>query len=582
MTPRYVRHLGALCLVSGLMVGCTSSPPTSPTPKGSEGGAAPQATSAAIQVPQSIQPAQSSPAAPGAASPAPKTGSPVAAPAATTSAAPSGARVEPQGQVVYAWHTSLSPAWVDPDENQAVITPFGIQYALHDAMVKPLPGKPFEPSLAESYEIAPDFRSATFKLRPNLTFHDGSPITSEDVKFTYEKYKGVNARILHDKLDRIETPDDRTTRFLFKEPFLDFLNIYGTPASGAAWIIPKRYYEQVGGDGFKQQPIGAGPYKMVGSTSGNEFRFEAFTDYWRKTPSVKTLIIRGVAEDATRVAQLQTGEADLINLVPGALLGIVQSDPNLRLAPVRAGNFWMAFRDMDKPDNPFSNAKVREAVYLAIDRQAIADAEEGGQSLLTRNWIASDWPGALPDVKPEYDPARAKQFMAEAGYADGFDVEQLTPLPPYFSIGERVITQLREIGIRTKLNTMERGAFLSRLAEGPNALKGIILHGSAAPGDAASRIRAFATCNGSNTLMCVPEIDAKFAQYEQSTDPRERERLLTEIQQTILDNNYQISIYRQAFINAVGPRIANEWSEIFGAAPQYIYVGPYEDIRLKE
>ena len=146
-------------------------------------------------------------------------------------------------------------------------------------MIKHLPGQPLAPSLAESYEIAPDFKSATFKLRPGIKFHNGDPVTPEDVKFTYENYRGVWAKLFKDKLDRIESPDPRTVRFLFKEPFVDFLVLYGSPASGAGWIVPAKYYQQVGPDGFKKAPIGAGPYKLVRQSADTEFAFEAVPEY---------------------------------------------------------------------------------------------------------------------------------------------------------------------------------------------------------------------------------------------------------------------------------------------------------------
>src|SRR5918912_1327864 len=223
-----------------------------------------------------------------------ETQSPLAARTLAPAAAPPVSRPEPKGKFAYAWHTSLTPAWLDPQENPPQVTPYNYAYTLHDALVKPMPGKNFAPSLAESYEVAPDFKSATFKLRPGIKFHDGSPVTPDDVKFTFEQYRGASAKVLHDKVASIETPDDRTVKFVFKEPFLDFLLLYGSPASGAAWIVPKAYYQKVGKDGFKTAPIGAGPYRLVKQTAGNELELEAFTDYWRKMPSVKTIVARGV------------------------------------------------------------------------------------------------------------------------------------------------------------------------------------------------------------------------------------------------------------------------------------------------
>ncbi|HEX2173527.1 MAG TPA: hypothetical protein VHL09_13910, partial [Dehalococcoidia bacterium] len=177
---------------------------------------------------------------------------------------------------------------------------------------------------------------------------------------------------------------------------------------------------------------------------------------------------------------------------------------------------------------------------------------------------------------------QAKQLMAEAGFPNGFETEELTPLPPYYAFGERIITALREIGIRTKLNQMERGAFFQKLSEGPGAFKGIILQYSASPGDAASRIRAYAVCNGTSSRTCVPEIDEKFARYDASADPAEREQLIKEIQEYILDNYIFVPMFRSSYLSAIGPRVDNHWEEITGAIPQYVTFGPYEDIRLKE
>ena len=564
MKRRLTWSIGVVILLSGVLLGCTGQP-TTPPKAGDQAPTGAQQTGPAAEptAPQSI----------------PSTG---ASPTPSTAAAPA-TRGESRGRVVFSWHTAFSPAWFDPQENPQLVTPYGWQYALHDALVKHLPGQIFAPSLAESYEIAPDFRSATFKLREGIKFHNGDPVTPEDVKFTYENYRGAQAGILKEKLDRIEAPDNRTVRFVFKEPFLDFQVLYGSPASGAGWIIPKNYYQQVGPDGFKQNPVGAGPYKFVRQTGDTEFEFEAVSDYWRKTPNVQTLIIRTIPEDATRLAALQTGEVDIINFVPGPLVETVRANPQLTLAPVRASAIWLEFVGWEQPDSPFNNVKVRQAASLALDRRAISQAEEAGLSGFEGNWLPEDWPGAITRPEPEHNLDRAKQLLAEAGFPNGFEVEALSSNPPYHPLGERIITHVREIGIRMRLNPMERGAFIQKLSEGRGAFpNGLILLLSASPGDAASRVRSYATCTGSSSRTCIPEVEDKVTQYERSTNPQERERLLNEVQAYLLDNYIFVPIYRQAFINAMGPRIANPWDEIIGAIPQYVYPGPFEDIRLKE
>jgi len=503
-------------------------------------------------------------------------------PAAAATVAPASGRPEPKGQFNYVWHTTISPAWFDPQENPPQITPYNFAYALHDALVKHLPERPFAPSLAESYEIAPDFKSATFKLRAGITFHNGDAVTPEDVQFTFEQYRGANAKILHDKTERIEIVDPRTIRFQFKGPFLDFLTLYGCAASGAGWIVPKAYYQKVGPNGFKQQPVGAGPYRFVRQQAGTQVELEAFTEYWRKTPNVKTIVMRGVAEDATRVALLQTGDADVANLIPGQLLDAVRRDSRLRLAPVKAGPIWLELGALDKPDSPLKDARVRQAVSLAIDRKAFNDAEMGGMAPAEGNWIPEDWPGAISRPSPAFDLARAKQLMSDAGAAEGFEVDKITPLPPYSSFAERIASQLRAINIRTQVNNMERGAFYEQLAPGANRLKGFVIQLSGAPGDAAARVRENATCDGTFSGICIPDVNDRMQRYDASTDPQERKVLLDEAEGYLLDNYIMVPILRQALIHGLGPRLANPVEEIEGSIPQYVYTGPWEDVRLTD
>ena len=164
-------------------------------------------------------------------------------------------------------HVSLAPTWFDPADTQAFITPFMVLYALHDAVVKPMPDKLHAPSLAESWSASEDHLTYEFVLREDLKFHNGEPVTAEDVKFSFERYRGTSYQLIEDQVVAIETPDARHVRFKLKKPWPDFLTFYST-ASGAAWVVPKKYVEKVGDEGFKKHPIGAGPYKFVSFSPG--------------------------------------------------------------------------------------------------------------------------------------------------------------------------------------------------------------------------------------------------------------------------------------------------------------------------
>src|SRR5262245_10801914 len=176
----------------------------------------------------------------------------------------------PEGQMSWALHFSLAPTLFEPAETPGVVSPFMIFYALHDAMMKPMPGSSMAPSLAESWQASPDGLVYEFVLRKGVRFHNGDPVTADDVKFTFERYRGISAKILKDRVAAVETPDPGRVRFRLKQPWPDFLTFYGGLATGASWIVPHKYIERVGEEGFKKAPVGGGPYRLVAVQPGVE------------------------------------------------------------------------------------------------------------------------------------------------------------------------------------------------------------------------------------------------------------------------------------------------------------------------
>src|SRR5262249_18309579 len=171
----------------------------------------------------------------------------------------------PQGQLTWGVHISLAPTWFDPAETPGIITPFMVLYALHDAVVKPMPGNPLAPCLAESFSASEDQLVYEFVLRDGVKFHNGDPVTAEDVKFSFERYRGTWHDLMQERMVSVAALAPRRVRFTLKKPWTDFLTFYAS-ATGAGWIVPKKYVERVGVDGFKKAPIGAGPYKFVACT----------------------------------------------------------------------------------------------------------------------------------------------------------------------------------------------------------------------------------------------------------------------------------------------------------------------------
>jgi len=199
------------------------------------------------------------------------------------SAQPRAGGAKPEGEMRWALYVTLAPAWFDPGEVTAgFLTPFWILYAMHDALVKPMPGNLMAPSLAESWTVSVDQKTYDFKLREGVRFHNGEPFTAEDVKFSFQRSKA--GKVLKDRVRDVEIVGASRVRFHLHEPYPDFMAYYGTLATGAGWIVPKKYVEKVGDEGFRKQPVGLGPYKFVSHTPGVELVLEAFEGYWRKVP----------------------------------------------------------------------------------------------------------------------------------------------------------------------------------------------------------------------------------------------------------------------------------------------------------
>src|SRR5439155_672720 len=224
---------------------------------------------------------------------------------------------QPTGEAVMAWHVTIAPTWFDPSTAPPQITPFGILFALHDALVRPLPNQKMGNSLAESWTESPDGLVYEFKLRRGVKFHNGDALTAEDVKFSFERYKGTGAKELQARVESVEIADPLTVRFRLKAAWPDFMTYYGTTATAAGIVFPKKYMEKVGDEGFRKHPIGAGPYKFVSHMPGVEVVLEAYTGYWRRVPNVKRLIMKSVPEGTTRVAMLKKGEADIAYALDG-------------------------------------------------------------------------------------------------------------------------------------------------------------------------------------------------------------------------------------------------------------------------
>jgi peptide/nickel transport system substrate-binding protein len=483
----------------------------------------------------------------------------------------------PEGQLTYAVHITLVTRWLDPLDLEGLITPFMVIYAIHDAVVKSMPGERNAPGLAESWTVSKDGTVIDFALRKNVTFHNGDPFTAEDVRFSFQRYKGVSSKLLKERVRDVEVVNPHRVRFHLNGPWPDFFTVYGTPASGAGWIVPKKYIEKVGDEGYLKAPVGLGPYKVVSFKPGIELLLEAHEGYWRKVPAVKRLVLRTVPDEATRLAMLKRKEVDVAYGFLGPTAQEVQRDATLKLIPTPiAATHWINFHDQFDPKSPWHDRRVRLAAALALDRKALNEAETLGHSRLTGGIIPKEFEFSLPLDPYPYDPAKARQLLAEAGYPSGFDAGDFSVGPPYFSLGETIVGYLQAIGIRSKLRTMERAAFFT--AWSGKKLRGLSYGASGAHGSAATRIESFVASSGAYTSGGYPDIDELARAQSREADRGKREAMLHQIQRLAHERVMFAPLWQYTFLNAVGPAVGDAR---FGSIASFPYTAPYEELRRK-
>jgi len=266
---------------------------------------------------------------------------------------------------------------------------------------------------------------------------------------------------------------------------------------------------------------------------------------------------------------------DLAMLLSGPTAQEIKRTPGMRLAAPLLGIFWLDFPEQWDPKSPWADKRVRMAASLALDRQALNEAETLGLSRPTGSIVPRDFEFALPLDPHPYNPARARQLMAEAGYPNGFDGGELTPFPPYNSMGETIQGWLQAVGIRTRVRTMERGAFMTSWRE--KKLRGVVLTISGVSGNAATRLESFVTKTGAFSFGSLPEVDDLFRRQATELDRKKRDVLLHQLQRVLYEQVTQAPVYHLGFPIGVGPRV----DDIMATAIPGFYMSPYEDLKLR-
>jgi peptide/nickel transport system substrate-binding protein len=404
------------------------------------------------------------------------------------------------------------------------------------------------PGLASSWTISPDGKTIDFMLRKDVKFHSGDRFTAKDVEFSFQRAL-VKNRWMKGKLknlDKIEIVDDYHIRFLFKAPDVVFI-----PDRTCTMIVSKSYYDRVGDDVFTRQPIGTGPYKLVRYEMSQYIDIERFEEYWGKKPSVREARFYIVPEDTTRMAKLQAGEVDLIQAVPYNMVKMIKSAPNFKMVTLATNSPNPSIKFSTRnPNNPWHDRRVRLAMALAIDVNSIVKNVLLG---IPNNYalLSPDDLGYDPAVKPyPYDPKRAKQLLAEAGYPNGFEFklnwEMGSRTPMLSEVSQAVASYLEAVGIRTKLIAQERQAWLAtrQAANKPTSdYAGIdtgALTGSVDPtlnGD------THFACDGGSSCYCNPEYDRILNEARSTMNNAKRAELIKKMVRILREDVANIPLF---------------------------------------
>jgi peptide/nickel transport system substrate-binding protein len=442
----------------------------------------------------------------------------------------------------------------------------------YDPLVETLPGNlnEYSPRLAESWEISDDGLVYTFHLRPGVRFASGNPLTAEDVRFSWMRLlnlKGSGSWYIT-MLESLEVVDDLTLKATLQYPSPEFLSAIG---GCLPVILDSKLVKEHGGtdaedadttdtakEWLDQNSAGSGPYVQTSWVPKSEIVLEKNPYYWREGPNIDRIIIKNVTDPTVALQMLQTGDADLVYMLDKDLAEQVKADPDLVLVEGQMYNFeYIGMTSNPERSEALSNPLVRKAVLLAIDYDGIIDGILNGYAIRAPGMLPLGAAGSNPDMILERDVEQAKSLLAEAGYADGFEVElAYGTSAERDSVAAKIQSDLAELGIDVQLKPLEMSVYFSE-ARAQN-LAFLIGPFATDRMDVANWVPYLSYCDvGLNPRLfyCNPET-AKLADLIASEmDPDQRAAYVEEIQQVWIDDAWAQALYQPQQLVAMSKRL---------------------------
>jgi len=417
---------------------------------------------------------------------------------------------------------------------------------IFDTMVSRDPQMKLAPGLALSWK-AIDPTTWEFKLRPNVKFTDGEPFDAAAVKFSIDRILDPNAHAptisYISTIQSVEVVDPLTVRIHTKGP--DAL-LPTRMSRYPAYIVPPKYLAKEGPAVFARQPIGTGPYIVTSFLPDEKLVMKANPDYWGKKPSIDQVVWKPVPESSARLSSLLAGEAQLVEGVSPELAPVIQRTPNAELVRVKNGGLTI-YLGLKTQDKPLNDVRVRQALALAIDRNALANELLRGFATATATQVAPNDFGYKAEPIPAPDITKAKQLLAEAGYPNGFTIRMQAP-SHYISsqeVGEALSQRFASIGVKVTLEVPEWSVYTQQVASGKQAPIYLLGWGSTQTLDADAAIYPILHSGQPYSTVSIPEIDKLLDDTRQSLDPAKRAIDFAALQDLMLTDVPLIPLYRE-------------------------------------
>nr|MBO2502687.1 ABC transporter substrate-binding protein [Thermoanaerobacterales bacterium] len=439
---------------------------------------------------------------------------------------------------------SAQPDQLDPHQTTAYAS-FQVLENVYDTLVVPNPDDlTFEPSLATDWETSEDGLTWTFTLRDDVTFHDGSELDSADVVYTFRRIidEELQNAYRFATVEDVRAPDPTTVEFVLSEPTPNLLDHVGS-YKGVA-ILPEGAAEDLD---LATEANGTGPFRLE-DVGADGITLTAFEDYWGEGPGVDEVEFRFISEPTTALTALQTGEVHWTDNVPAQRVEELQGSGDVTVETVPSVDYWYMAVNFARP--PFDRAEVREAIALALDREAIADAAQFGLARVNQTAIPEEsfW---YHDYAPyERDVDAARDLLAEAGVEDlTMGLMVTDEYPETVEVAQVIAANLEEVGITVDIQTEQFSTWLDR--QGAGDFDAFLL-GWLGNLDPYGYYHSQHVCEGENNYQgyCDPETDELLERAATEADEDARKELYDEAAERIVDANSYIYLYNPSVVQA--------------------------------